>query len=185
MCWCRRPSRAVAIAMVVPFLFPRAAPTLELLPPEEAGGGCYATSWTTNRAQVEELVSSLRERGYIAGAEYGVHEAQVGYRVMAPGRARVGKAQRLIRVARNEGFQAVVAQGADGRSSVSYGFFERRARAQKHAAALQEAEIDAEVEPAYHTRSKGRVVVQAPIARVSVVSFGEFWQSVDCGALRW
>ncbi|MCG5542033.1 MULTISPECIES: hypothetical protein [unclassified Halorhodospira] len=164
---------------------PGPAPALELVPRGESEAGCYATPWTADRQRAVQLVASLRQRGYIAGSEEGVHEKQVGYRVAAPQRLRLDRARERIRTAEGAGFSAALARGADGRPTVSYGTHRKRVEADRRAADLARVGIETTVEPVYRTRTTARVVVRAPASRLSVVRFGTLWRPVHCDALQW
>lgn len=166
-------------------LLPLSAPALELVPRGEGQEGCYATPWIADRQRVDALVRSLRQRGYIAGSEEGVHEEQLGYRVADPGRLRLDHARGRIDAAAGAGFTAALAQGADGRPTVSYGIHRHRRDADDQALALARAGIDATVEPVYRTRATARAVMRAPASRLSVVRFGQLWRPVHCDALQW
>ncbi|MBK1729893.1 hypothetical protein CKO14_10955 [Halorhodospira halophila] len=172
-----------SILLVVTLPVPVAA--LELVPRGEGDEGCYATPWIADRQRVANLVASLRQRGHIAGSEEGVHEELVAYRVAAPERLRLDRARERIDAAEAAGFRAALAQGVDGRPTVSYGIHRQRADADYHAVALAQAGIDTTVEPVYRTRPTARAVIRAPASRVSVVQFGELWRPVHCDALQW
>ncbi len=178
----------VACAIACAAFLPSTAYALQLLEPSESGeqvSGCYATPWTADRRRVADLVDSLRSQGYIAGSEEGVHERQIGYRVAAAERVLLREARERVERAASADIEAALATGADGRPTVSYGFFYRRAEADERRRAVWQLGLRAEVEPVYQTQATARAVVMAPLAGTSVVGIGRLWAPVDCDALHW
>lgn len=146
---------------------------------------CVASDWSTNAGQTHRLVRNLRSQGHIATVEEGVVEYQIGFRIVARERIRLEAAARWVRRARDAGYPAFAATGADGRPTVAFGRFDAWKPAEQYRLELQRAGFDAVTEPLYRTRAQTRAVAMPPPGRNALFSPESGWHAADCQALVW
>lgn len=157
-----------------------------LLERADGGGPCVASAWTAQRSKADGLVTRLRKQGEVVWVEKGLNQQQVGYRVVESARVLLhSAAEKIAAVNRLSLGYAAVAVGADGRPTISYGFFKDRGEAARRLRELDRAGFDAVVEPGYATLDLYRVVMMVPVNRLSSEGVSGFWHTVDCDAIAW